>query len=74
MKGYGESVWYLINDLLNRELIRRDYKFDEPIIKDDSDNGDSDYEESKEDNNLTHFDFDMSKYNSEQNQGKVIAK
>ena len=26
-QGYGESVCYLINDLLNRELIKREFKF-----------------------------------------------
>jgi hypothetical protein len=38
-QGHGESVCFIINDLLNRELIRRDFKFLEPIVKDDDDEG-----------------------------------
>lgn len=30
--GYGEGVCVIINDLLNRELVREDYKFCMPII------------------------------------------
>ena len=59
LQGFGEAVWYLINDLLNRELIRRDYKFQSPIIKDDSDNEESqDFEEEK-DAHTFKFDFNM---------------
>jgi hypothetical protein len=46
--GYGESVCYLVDDLLNRELIRRDYKFNEPVVRDDSDD---DVEEEKFEHN-----------------------
>jgi len=73
MQGYGESVWYLINDLLNRELIRRDYKFEEPIINDDSDDGNDNLEEDKEDNNIIQANFNMSE-NSKSMNGKSIAK
>jgi len=53
VQGYGESVCYLVDDLLNRELIRRDYKFYEPVIPEDSDVDDDDIEEAKvEDNDL----------------------
>ena len=30
--GFGEAVCYIVNDLLNKELIRKDYKFEIPII------------------------------------------
>lgn len=30
--GYGEGVCIIINDLLNRELVRQDYKFGLPIV------------------------------------------
>lgn len=30
--GFGESVCYVVNDLLNKELIRQDYKFNMPIV------------------------------------------
>ena len=28
--GSGELVCYILNDLLNRELIRRNFKFEQP--------------------------------------------
>ncbi|CAG9320770.1 unnamed protein product [Blepharisma stoltei] len=31
-QGYGENVCYIINELLNKELIRRDFKFLTPTI------------------------------------------
>jgi len=31
--GYGESVCFIVNDLLNRELIRKDFKFEKPVIE-----------------------------------------
>lgn len=43
VQGHGESVCYLVDDLLNRELIRRDYKFLAPKFPNDSDS-DSDVE------------------------------
>ena len=33
-QGFGEHVCVVINDLLNKELIRRDFKFLEPRLKD----------------------------------------
>lgn len=55
VQGFGESVWYLVDDLLNRELIRRDYKFNEPIIPQDSDDDDDNIEEEKVLNNVIEF-------------------
>lgn len=34
-EGYGEGVCFIINDLTNRELIRRNFKFDNFKILDD---------------------------------------
>lgn len=34
-EGYGEGVCFIINDLTNRELIRRNFKFDNFKIIDD---------------------------------------
>ena len=34
-EGYGEGVCFIINDLTNRELIRRNFKFDQFKILDD---------------------------------------
>lgn len=31
-QGYGEGVCVIINDLLNRELVRQDYKFAIPVV------------------------------------------
>lgn len=44
MSGAGEKVCYIINDLLNRELIKQNFRFKQPIIADDEEQ-----EESKED-------------------------
>lgn len=33
-QGYGEGVCYIVNDLTNRELIRRKFKFEERKISD----------------------------------------
>ena len=30
--GYGESVCFILNDLLNKELIRQDYRFETPVL------------------------------------------
>lgn len=30
VNGYGEDVCYVINDLLNRELIKRNFRFKDP--------------------------------------------
>ena len=30
--GFGEAVCYVVNDLLNKELIRQDYRFHTPIL------------------------------------------
>ena len=30
--GYGESVCFIVNDLLNKELIRQDYRFETPVL------------------------------------------
>jgi hypothetical protein len=47
-QGCGERVCYIINDLLNRELIKQNFRFKTPVIPDDEE------EESK-------FDPDDSK-------------
>ena len=31
--GYGDTVCFILNDLLNRELIRLNFKFEVPVIK-----------------------------------------
>ncbi len=33
--GYGDGVCYIVNDLTNRELIRRNFKFEQFKIKED---------------------------------------
>ena len=35
-EGCGEGVCFIINDLTNRELIRRNFKFEQYKIKDDN--------------------------------------
>ena len=47
----------MVDDLLNRELIRRDYKFYEPVIPEDSDGDDGDIEEEKAEDNVIEFDM-----------------
>jgi hypothetical protein len=72
--GYGESVCFLIDDLLNRELIRRDYKFEEPLIPNDSDEED-DLEEIKfEEENIINFVDNVQDVNSPTKRRKVVAK
>ena len=44
MSGSGERVCYIINDLLNRELIKQNFRFKQPIIPED----DEGFEESKD--------------------------
>lgn len=44
MDGCGERVCYIVNDLLNRELIKQNFRFKQPVIP-----GDDELEESKED-------------------------
>jgi hypothetical protein len=40
LKGYGEGVCYIVNDLTNRELIRRKFKFDNfRLVDEDNHNG-----------------------------------
>jgi len=34
-KGYGDDICRFLDDILNRELIRRDYKFFNPVIPPD---------------------------------------
>lgn len=45
MKGHGESVCYIVNDLTNRELIRRKFIFNLPNKKDLFDWNDFDEDE-----------------------------
>jgi hypothetical protein len=33
--GYGDGVCYIVNDLTNRELIRRNFKFEQFKVKED---------------------------------------
>lgn len=54
MHGAGERVCYIINDLLNRELIKQNFRFKEPLIKDDED-----LEESKEDTSILEETIDQ---------------
>jgi hypothetical protein len=44
--------------LLNRELIRRDYKFYQPVIPEDSDEDDGELEEEKAEENDIEFDVE----------------
>lgn len=44
LDGCGERVCYIINDLLNRELIKQNFRFKSPIVADDEE-----LEESKQD-------------------------
>jgi hypothetical protein len=32
VEGFGERVCYVINDLLNRELIKKDFRFKDPVF------------------------------------------
>ncbi|CAG9310233.1 unnamed protein product [Blepharisma stoltei] len=65
--GYGESVCYLINELLNKELIRRDFKFLAPTIngqeiyKIDTNSGEEIFEEIDADFN----ENNIMKYNEQ---------
>lgn len=34
-EGYGEGVCFIVNDLTNRELIRRNFKFENFKVKED---------------------------------------
>ena len=56
-QGFGESVCFVINDLLNRELIRRDFKFMEPKVKDNEDmeSGDAGGADSDDENERVVF-------------------
>ena len=74
--GYGESVWYLVDDLLNRELIRRDYKFGTPVIKDDSDDEFDDLEEAKVEDHQLEFEDNtlINNSNSPSKRNKVIVR
>ena len=40
MKGYGEQVCQLIDELVNLELYRRDFEFHAPIIPEDEEEQD----------------------------------
>ena len=75
--GYGESVCYLVDDLLNRELIRRDYKFDFPVILEASDEEREDIEEEKfEPNKVIELEDNMQNINSDSpnKSKKIIVK
>jgi hypothetical protein len=55
----------IVDDLLNRELIRKDYKFKSPIIpKDLSDDEDEELEEAKIEDNVIHFEDNLQKVTS----------
>lgn len=43
LDGWGERVWYIINDLLNRELIKQNFRFKQPVVPPDEE-----LEESKD--------------------------
>ena len=34
-KGFGETACYVVNDLLNKELIKRNFRFEEPLFAKD---------------------------------------
>jgi hypothetical protein len=36
--GYGEGVCFIVNDLTNRELIRRNFKFETPKLQENDNN------------------------------------
>jgi hypothetical protein len=55
----------IVDDLLNRELIRKDYKFKPPKIpKDLSDDEDEELEEAKIEDNVIHFEDNLQKVTS----------
>ena len=55
--GHGEGVCVIINDLLNRELVRQDYKFQMPVV---SENGVNLYRmEGLDADVFEEIDFDM---------------
>jgi hypothetical protein len=55
----------IVDDLLNRELIRKDYKFKPPIIpKDLSDEEDEELEEAKIEDNVIQFEDNLRKVTS----------
>jgi hypothetical protein len=55
----------IVDDLLNRELIRKDYKFKAPIIpKDLSDDEADELEEAKTEDNVIHFEDNLQKVTS----------
>ncbi|CAI2386963.1 unnamed protein product [Moneuplotes crassus] len=74
LQGYGEAVCYLINDLLNRELIRRDYKFNQPIISNEDDGHFSDIEEEKEQDNVIQLDYGMENGHASKHNNKIVKK
>lgn len=41
IQGYGEGVCYIVNDLTNRELIRKKFKFETFKMIDEGENMDS---------------------------------
>lgn len=77
IQGYGESVCFLVDDLLNRELIRRDYKFEHPIIPEDSESDSDEIEEAKEEDRAIVFESNTeTKHspNSPTRRTKIIVK
>ena len=59
--GWGERVWYIINDLLNRELIKQNFRFKQPVINDEEKNDDDFNEEIDYDINIDDKIIDSSK-------------
>ncbi|CAI2384901.1 unnamed protein product [Moneuplotes crassus] len=56
LQGFGDSVCFLVDELLNRELIRRDYKFEAPIMQEDSDEESEIEEEKFDEANIINID------------------
>lgn len=55
----------IVDDLLNRELIRKDYKFQTPIIPHDSSDDEGDeLEEAKVEDNVINFEDNLQKVTS----------
>ena len=38
-KGVGDNICCIVNELVNRELVRRKFKFEEKIIKEEGEEG-----------------------------------
>ncbi|EGR31851.1 never in mitosis gene A-related kinase, putative [Ichthyophthirius multifiliis] len=84
--GYGDTICFILNDILNRELIRVNFKFDQPIFKNEQCDQkvillDSENEESiKEINSINSSYYEEEKHEEfinkdiEKNENNIIIK